>query len=180
MKNTLLACLCVVGCAAMAMVDHASADEVKRVLVETGDWSTRDHAPGATEQADACTTNDDDGVVILHFDAGDDGGSIVFRTSNEDWSLPANVSGVIEISIDGQTTDLKITDNTHDMVEAEIDKDGTLALLDAMGKAKVVTVKAGKSAPTKVSLDGMQKALTAFRTCSGVGGSSGGGANPFN
>ena len=98
---------------------------------------------------------------------------------NSEWSLPSGVKGVVTLSVSGKETTLDIVSNTAVMVTAEMSNEQVLQMLDSMTKASSMTVKAGKDKPITISLNGSNKVLSVFRTCAGLQGTAGGGANPF-
>lgn len=99
--------------------------------------------------------------------------------TNSEWSLPSGVKGTVILSIAGKDTALDIVSNTSVMVVAEMSKEQVLQMLDSMTKASSMIAKAGKDKPVTISLSGSNKVLSVFRTCAGLQGTSGGGANPF-
>ena len=159
----------------VASSPRVSAEEEMRPIAAAGNWVAVAHHASALAPADVCLAIEQDGHAALRAQDSD----IEFRMMNNEWSLPADVKGTIVISISGKDTVLDIGTNTSVMVGAEVSKDQVLQLLDSMTKASSMIVKAGKDKPLSISLNGSNKVLSAFRTCAGIQGTSGGGTNPF-
>ena len=153
----------------------ALADEEMRPIAMSGEWVAMAHHASSISAPDMCVAVSVSKKAIIRADADE----IEFRVVNEDWSLPGDVKGEIEVSVSGRSNLFDITSNTDTMVSATISRDLAIQLLDDMSKASSMTVKTGKDKAATVSLSGSNKVLSAFRTCASLRGSSGGGANPF-
>jgi hypothetical protein len=156
-------------------VRAARADESLLPLAESGSWVAFEHRVDMTAPPDVCMAGNVAAHIIFRADAND----TEVRYSNDKWSLPSNVSGQIVLTISGTAHSFPINSNTNNMVSATVPAADVAGLLDLVASAPSMTVKTGNAAATPVSLDGSKVALTAFRTCAGIGGgSAGAGTNP--
>lgn len=156
----------------------AVADEQLLPLAASGDWIAAAHADSATDPPDVCVaaTTDASPVFILRASTDD----IEVRFADDSWSLPAAVKGALAVDVGTYHAALDISYNTSSMVMAVITPEQLQAMVAAMDKAGSMTVTAGKAAPITISLNGSNKATTAFLTCAGIRApGEGGGANPF-
>lgn len=162
--------------ASIAIASPVLADEQLVTLAESGNWVAMEHRPSMTDPPDVCVAATSQGGLGLR----SDGTTVEIRYVNTSWSLPDGVTGSISIAVDGTTYGFAIVSNTDTMVNAQVDADKVQPILDSMGKAASMVLTAGKAAPVTISLAGSMKALNAFRTCAGIGGSApGAGSNPF-
>jgi hypothetical protein len=152
------------------------ADEITRVLAESGGWVAYSHAPSAIALEDVCVAID--ATSKLAFRTGHDGNSI--RLINDSWSLPADAAGAMSI-VAGDYSEMHPARGVGStMIESTVSRAQLLALLDAMDKSATMKVTIGKETPVIVSLAGSTRATNAYRTCAGLKGSSAlPGANPF-
>jgi hypothetical protein len=171
----------IVGAAALAAVvclfhPPALADEQIRPLAISGDWAAAAHAASMTAPPDVCLATN----IASGFTVRSDEDGLQIRVTNRSWSLPANVTGIVEVDVGNFHKTFEIDDNTDNMVNAELPHDDAIALFSAMDNASSMSVTAGSGKPTTISLAGSTKATNAFRTCAGLNSAgSGGGSNPF-
>ncbi len=154
----------------------AFADEQMTPLAVSGDWIAMAHSDSMTDPPDVCLAFNSDAGFAIRADDND----VEIRYQNASWSLPDNVTGVIDLKIQTDDFPLQISDNTNNQVTAVITDDQLSKIVADMNKAASMTVAAGSGPPTAVSLDGSNVAITAFLTCAGKDqpGSTG-GSNPF-
>lgn len=170
----LLPLLVLVGTA--LIISRARADEQMIPLAESGTWMAFAHKPSIIEAPDMCGAVESTKHFILRADTSD----TEIRISNDAWSLPADVTGNIEVKVGTIDDTFAITYNTDTVVGATVSPDQLVPLLDAIAQETFLTVIAGKAPLIRVPLGGSATALNAFRTCSGISGSAkGGGSNPF-
>jgi len=157
---------------------RAVADEQLLPLSESGDWIAMEHTSSITSAPDVCfaaTTASGKAFAIRASET-----DIEVRFSDDSWSLPAGVTGTLAVAVGSYQAAFDISDNTNDMVIAEVTLPQLQSLIAAMDKAGSMTVTPGKSASIAVSLNGSNTATTAFLTCAGfTAPGEGGGANPF-
>jgi len=158
------------------IMPRARADEQMVPLAESGTWMALAHKPSMMDAPDMCGAMESTKHFILRADTSD----TEIRISNDAWSLPADVSGNIEVKVGAIDDTFDITYNTDTVVGATVGPDQLVPLLDAIAKETFLTVIAGKAPSIRVPLGGSATALNAFRTCAGISGSAkGGGSNPF-
>jgi hypothetical protein len=143
-------------------------------LVASGDWVASEQRDSSARPPDICSAFT---TAVGSGNAGQTFGlqaNIIdseVRFSDVRWSLPANVSGTLELAVGDYRATLKIGDNTNDMVIAAIAAGPLRAMIGAMEKANAMTVTIGADAPLTVSLRGSNRATDAFRACAGrIGG----------
>ena len=152
------------------------ADEQVVPLAINGDWAAAEYRPSMITPPDVCLLTSGTGHIALRADSD----AVQFRVVNDNWALPAHVSGDIAVTVGNWTTTLTIDDSTDTMVNAEIDKDVVVPMLNAMDKANSMSVTVGKAKSFQVSLAGSMRAANAFRTCARIpGATNASGANPF-
>ena len=154
---------------------ESSAEEETHPMAASGNWIALAHSESTLAPPDVCLAVEQSGRAALRAQDG----NVEFRMTNSEWSLPSGVKGTVILSIAGKDTALDIVSNTSVMVVAEMSKEQVLQMLDSMTKASSMIAKAGKDKPVTISLSGSNKVLSVFRTCAGLQGTSGGGANPF-
>ena len=154
----------------------ASADEQLTPLVVDGDWAALEHRESMEDPPDICIAAE----LANHFFIRADSNDIEIRYSDSSWSLPANVTGTMNLAVNGDSYPLPITDNTNDMVIATISQDQLQKIVADMNKAGSMAVTPGSGSATTISLSGSNQAVTAFLTCAGISqpGNTG-GSNPF-
>ena len=154
----------------------ARADEQMTPLAESGDWMAAAHSEGMESAPDFCVAMD----VVDHFLFRADSNDIEVRYVDDSWSLPANVTGNLTLSVDSNTYVLPISDNTNTMVMAEVTQDKLMKIVADMNKASTMQLTPGSAQPVTISLNGSNQAVTAFLTCANISqpGNTG-GANPF-
>jgi hypothetical protein len=157
-------------------IPAALADEQMTPLAADGDWVAASHSDSMTDPPDVCIAFDENADFAFRVDNDDN----EIRYGNDNWSLPANVSGTIDITVGTHNYALDIVDNTNTQVTAVITDDQLSAITTDMNTASSMTVKAGSGPATQVSLDGSNQVITAFLTCANKPqpGSTG-GTNPF-
>lgn len=84
------------------------------------------------------------------------------------WSLPADVTGTLELNVNGNKYPMDITSNTNTMVAAVVDQDELLKIVGDMNKTSSMSVIAGDAAPVQVPLDGSNTVMNAFLTCANI------------
>jgi hypothetical protein len=168
------------ACAIAVLTLPAAADEQMKLLATSGRWVAAAHSTSMTAAPDVC-------VVVTTLPTGEqfairaDVASTEVRLIDEDWSLPAGVTGSLKIDVGAYHHEFNISGNTSAIVSAAAEKDELLLLFAATDKAGSMSVTAGSAKPLVVSLAGSTKATNAFRTCAGIRSSgSGGGSNPFS
>lgn len=155
------------------------ADEQITPLAAEGDWEAAAHSDSITDPADLCVAvNPSSGLGIRIDDTGD----IQLRLTNSSWSLPANVTGSLNFSVNNNKYSFDIGDNTATTVDADITQDQLLPLVKDMEAAGSMTLTAGSAASVTVPLDGSNTVLTALLTCANIQAptSNTGGSNPFS
>lgn len=163
--------------AALALVPlPLRADEQLVPLAMSGDWAALAHKADITSPPDVCVLTNP--VRQIAFRAASSGFEI--RVTNENWSLPINVSGTIQMKVGDIAKSYDISANTDTMIVASISEAEILEIFGAMDKSSSMLVTVGKSKPFSVSLNGSSRATNAFRTCAGLAGNDKkGGENPF-
>jgi hypothetical protein len=168
------------ACAIAAFTLPAAADEQMQLLASSGRWIAAAHSPSMTAAPDVClvvTTLPTEERFLIRADVD----STEVRLIDEDWSLPAGVTGSLKIDVGAYHHEFNISGNTSAFVSAAAEQDELLLLFAAMDNAGSMSVTAGTAKPLIVSLAGSTKATNAFRTCAGIRSSgSGGGSNPFS
>jgi hypothetical protein len=168
------------ACAIAAFTLPAAADEQTTVLAESGRWVAAAHSPSMTAAPDLCvlaTTLPTEQTFLIRADVS----STEVRLADEDWSLPAGLTGSLKIDVGAYHHEFNIDANTNTLVSTGVDHEELLLLFAAMDQAGSMSVTAGTAKPLVVSLAGSTKATNAFRTCAGIRSSgSGGGSNPFS
>ncbi len=143
-------------------------------LVASGDWvatEERDSSAGPPDICSAFTTAVGSGNAGQTFGLQANIIDTEARFSDVRWSLPASVTGTLELAVGDYRATLKISDNTNDMAIAAITAASLRAMIGAMEKANAMTVTIGADAPLTVSLKGSNQATDAFRACAGrIGG----------
>jgi hypothetical protein len=155
---------------------QARADEQVEPLAQEGDWVAFEHRPSITDPPDVCIAAAPAYHLALRTDQNDN----ELRYGNSAWSLPAAVTGSIEVAVNGHSYTYAITANSNTDVSATL-SDGDLQTLVAdTNVAASMTVKEGSSQAATVPLDGSKTAVTAYLTCANISqpGSTG-GVNPF-
>lgn len=154
----------------------AIADERTDVIAASGEWAAIRHSESQIAPPDVCMLAN----VRRHvaFRKGEDG--LEMRVLDENWSLPDDVTGTIDVAVASFSKKLKITANTSTQVVADLDDETAQALFEAMDRSGQMTVTVGKAKPINVSLQGSSRAAVAFKHCArlNVGGSAP-GSNPF-
>ncbi|HEY1856404.1 hypothetical protein [Acidocella sp.] len=154
----------------------ATADEQVTPLAVSGDWMAAAHSDSITDPPDVCMAMEPSAKFFIRVDNTD----IEFRLANDSWSLPAGVTGTLEVDVNGKKYPLDITSNTSTMVSATVGQDVFLKIVGDMNKASSMSVIAGSAAPVQVPLDGSNTVMNAFLTCANIHApSQGGGTNPF-
>jgi hypothetical protein len=157
-------------------VANARADDQITPLAQNGDWIALQHAPSVTDPPDVCLAVNPNANFAIRADDTD----VEFRLTNTTWALPTDVTGTLELDVNGNKYALHITSNTNTSIAAEVENDQLLKIITDMNKAASMTVVAGTAAPVQVSLSGSNTVITAFLTCANIQApSQGGGANPF-
>ncbi len=164
---------------AFAIPGLALADDQMTPLAADGDWIALSHAPSVEDPPDICLA-----ASLPQYGFGlriDDQGNIDIRYSNDSWSLPANVTGNLKISVNGHKYSYAIQGNTSTTVDAPLTQDQLTSLVTDMEIASSMQVTAGSGAPASIPLDGSKASLTALLTCAGIQNPTNntGGANPF-
>jgi hypothetical protein len=163
-----------------ALTLPAAADEQMRLLATSGRWIAAAHSPSMTAAPDVCvmvTTLPTEERFLIRADVD----STEVRLIDEDWSLPAGLTGSLKIDVGAYHQEFNIGANTDTLVSTGVDHDELLRLFAAMDNAGSMSVTAGSAKPLVISLAGSTKATNAFRTCAGIRSSgSGGGSNPFS
>ena len=166
--------------AVFALSAPALSEEQMRVQAASGSWVAYIHQPSMVAPADVCLAVQTDAGFA--FRAGPDG--VQLRVMNREWSLPAHVTGKITVKVGDLAQSYGIDFNDDTMVSASLGIFQIMTLLDAMDRASVMVVGAGKGAPVTASLAGSTKVTNAFRACAGLGGmgakKAAPGANPFD
>jgi hypothetical protein len=162
----------------VAIVPWASAmaDEQTNTLAVGGDWIAAAHSDSMTDPPDVCIAFDGSANFGIRADDSD----VEIRYGNDSWSLPDNVTGILDIKINSHDYPLDVSANTNNQVTAAITDDQLQKLVNDMNVSSSMTVKAGSGPGENVSLDGSNAVITAFLTCAGKPqpGSTG-GTNPF-
>ena len=168
------------ACSIAAFTLPAAADEQMRLLATSGRWIAVAHSPSMTATPDVCvvaTTLPTAEQFAIRADVA----STEVRLFDEDWSLPAGLTGSLKIDVGAYHHEFNIDANTSTLVSTGVDHNELLLLFAAMDNAGSMSVTAGSAKPLVVSLAGSTKATNAFRTCAGIRSSgSGGGSNPFS
>lgn len=156
----------------------AWADEQITPLAEDGDWAAISHSNSMTDPADVCLAT----ALAYGFALRvDNKGDIDIRFTNKSWSLPADVSGKMKVSVNGNVYSYDIQDYDATTVDASLSQDQLTALVSDLEAGSSVQVQAGSAASVTLPLDGSKSVLTAFMTCAGIQNPSSntGGNNPF-
>jgi len=160
--------------AVLPRAGHAQGEGIR--LAASGDWvatEQRDSSTGPPDICSAFTTGVGSGNEGQTFGLQANIIDTEVRFSDLRWSLPANVSGTLELAVGNYRATLKISDNTNDMAIAAITAGSLKAMIGAMEKANAMTVTIGGGAPLTVSLKGSNRATDAFRACAGRIGAAG-------
>lgn len=158
---------------------YAQTDGNQQVIAQQGDWVAGSYSPSLISSPTVCIGVSDT-TPSFGFRA-DDQGNIDIRMQDSDWSLPANASGNIKVSVNGHSYAYPGIGMSASEIDASITQDQLTALVGDMEIASSMQVTVGSSAPTTIPLDGSQVVLTAFMTCAGINNPSKntGGSNPF-
>lgn len=152
------------------------ADEQMTPLAVSGDWVAVAHSDTITDPPDVCLAIEPGTNFAIRADNTD----IEFRLANNSWSLPADVTGTLELEVNGNKYPLGITSNTNTMVSATVKQAEFLQIVGDMNNASSMSIIAGDAAPAKIPLDGSNTVMNAFLTCANIQApSQGGGTNPF-
>ncbi|MGB8277355.1 MAG: hypothetical protein WCF20_05405 [Methylovirgula sp.] len=147
-------------------------------LAASGNWFAMAHSASVTSPPDTCLAATAASGRMLAFRASTS--DIEVRFSDNSWSLPADVAGTLVVDVGAYHVALDISANTNNVVAAVVTPEQLQSMIAAMGKAKSMTVTAGKAAPATMSLSASKTVTTAFLTCAGISApGEGGGANPF-
>lgn len=165
--------------AAVSVAGHACASGQITPITLDGDWAAFEHSPSMTDSPDLCIAMNANAGFFIRID---DSGDIEFRLTNDSWSLPTGVTGELKFAVNSHNYSFDITDNTSNMVSADISQAQLMPVVTDMEEADSMQIIAGSSAPVSVSLDGSNQVLTALLTCSGISAPSSntGGENPFS
>ena len=166
--------------ATCGMATSVAAEEQMRTLAQSGNWIAMSHQESITASPDICLVMTPVPRGALAFRNNHDVTEL--RVSNDQWSLPDQVSGTVKISVGAIAKEYEIGGNTGTTVMAAVPDDDVLPLFLAMDKSTSMAVTVGKAKPTNISLSGSTKATNAFRTCAHIKGGpaqSGSDANPF-
>ena len=154
----------------------AVADDNLRVIAQSGDWAAIAHSSSLIAAPDMCGALTSSGALLFRAD----GDTIEIRVSDKDWSLPANVEGMISLTVGDWRGVWPVSSNNSNQVSGIVTPEDAVAMFGAMDKAGTMTVAVGKAKPRTISLAGSTKVTNAFRTCAGIKGNDGtAGANPF-
>ena len=162
------------ACAIAALTLPAAADEQMKLLATSGRWVAAAHSTSMTAAPDVCvvvTTLPTEERFVIRADVD----STEVRLIDEDWSLPAGLTGSLKIDVGAYHHEFNIGANTNTVVSTAVDHDELLLLFAAMDKAGSMSVTAGSAKPLVISLTGSTKATNAFRTCAGIRSSGSGG-----
>lgn len=171
MRTTILAFLMLAAISGQ----QALADESIQPIAASGDWVALQHVSSMLASPDVCIAADVTGGIGLRFsDTG-----MELRVFNTKWSLPATATGTVVLQVAGHTYKVDAVPTDATTLSGSIDASDIKPLLDEMTQAAAMQITVGKAAPASVSLAGSGKVLSAFRTCAGIPGTSGGGVNPF-
>lgn len=166
----------IVGALLIATAAPARADEQMIPLAMSGTWMAVAHKASLVAPPDICVVTD----VATGFVLWTNGEEVQLRFVDQKWSLPSYVVGQITVSIADWTAAFDITNNSGTMVIALLDENQRSALLQNMNKGRSMSIKIGKAAPVRVSLEGSRKVTNAWRTCAGLEGGDGTTeSNPF-
>ncbi len=158
---------------------NAVADDGITPIAAEGDWMATEHQDSITDAPDVCMAMELPAEFALRADSND----VEFRLVNTSWALPADVSGNMNLAVNGNKYSLAITSNTNNMVAAAVSDEQLLAIAGDMNKSGSMTVTVGNAPPVQVSLSGSNSVMTAFLTCADIqppAGTNGGpGSNPF-
>jgi hypothetical protein len=160
-------------------VGNAMADEQLNTIASGGSWITVDHSLSLTDPPDVCLAMDQVSNFMIRHDAND----IEFRLSNNNWSLPANITGTFELDVNGSKYPLAVNYNTSTMISSTASQDVLLSVIEDMRKTNSMDVTAGHAPSITVSLVGISPVLTSFLTCSGIqepSNEEAAGSNPFS
>lgn len=150
--------------------------EQMRPLAVNGDWVAMAHVDTLIDPPDVCLAMEPNANFFIRATKT----STEFRFANYSWSLPADVTGTLELDVNGNKYPLDVTGNTNTMVSASVKKTEFLKIIGDMNKASAMSVTAGNSAPVRVPLDGSNTVMSAFLTCSNIRDPRRvGGTNPF-
>lgn len=170
------------------LVETAIAQTQTSQLAASGDWVAHQQSATVSAPPKVCLASTGPGRAMLGLRAasGEVLGSHVPNIAlavaylNQDWSLPANVSGPLVLGVGYYRLNLHVTQNTGDMVIAPITERELLSLIGAMHNATSMTVTAGTAAAQTISLNGSNVATRAFLDCAGITPPAQGAAsNPF-
>jgi hypothetical protein len=153
----------------------AAADEQMTPLAVSGAWMAVAHSDTITDPPDVCLAIEPSAKFAIRADDTD----VEFRLGNDSWSLPAGVTGTLELDVNGHKYAIDISGNTSTMVDAPVADGQLLKIVTDMNTANSMTVIAGTASPVQVSLNGSTTVLTAFLTCAGIQAPNKSGANPF-
>jgi hypothetical protein len=153
------------GVVAMVMLaEPACAGGITRPLIESGGWSTVEHASSASAAPDSCMIVEDDAAVALR----SIGPAVDLMIANAHWDLPAGMHGVIHVATDRDSLAFPVTATTSNTAAARIDASALGTLLDVMAHGRAVRVMLFPGMPVTVPLAGFTAALPAFRHCAGL------------
>lgn len=153
------------------------AQERTDVLASSGAWAALAIRSSLTAPPSVCVAANVLSGVIVRIDEM----TIELRISDNSWSLPSSVEGMIKVSVAGASHSFEVSANTVTTVAARLSRDQVLSLLDAMDKAPSMAVTVGNAKPFTASLVGSTISTNALRTCAGLKGSQATppSANPF-
>ena len=153
----------------------ARADDQMRPIAVSGGWIAMIHQASLVSPPDVCLAVNPEAKVGFRSDAE----TLEIRAWNSDWSLPANLTGTVEVHVQEWAGTFDIDGNNNETIYAGMSPLIAEEMFAAMDKSASMTVKVGKSVRT-VSLTGSTKVTNAFRTCAGMKGAPGtAGSNPF-
>jgi hypothetical protein len=144
-------------------------------ITASGDWVAVARQTSAADTQNICMATAPKQRFAIQARSSD----IEIRLDNDNWSLPDNVTGILEVDAGGQTYPFEISRSARTWVAASITSDQLLSMVGNMNKASSMTVLAGKAPPLTVSLRGSNAALRAFLDCAGIKAPSDVGSNPF-
>jgi hypothetical protein len=160
------------------IIRPALADEQLTPIASGGTWLAIQHSDSITDPPDVCLAVDEQTHFAMRYDQND----IEFRLSNESWTLPANITGTLELDVNGSKYPLPVSFNTSTMISAIVSQDLLLSVIGDMQKTYSMAVIAGHAAPLPINLAGSAPVLNAFLTCADIPepNNSGAGNNPFS
>ncbi len=139
------------------------AAEALETLVVSGDWTAEEQQSATAADEDVCIAFTADANTGFGLRATSDDFEISYSQNN--WALPANVTGNLVIAVGPYRSVFPVTGNTSDTAVATVSAGMLHRLIAATEKAVVMTVQAGTAPPQKISLHGSNRATTSFLRC---------------